>query len=300
MRYPLRTTVLLVTVLMLAACHTSESVDATIAAPAEWDGGRATELMGSDASLELSRPAASFDGTAAAPAVRGMAQQAADPMLVHTGDARIEVDSLERAVTHVQQLAMDLGGSVHSSTVLTGVRQRRGATLTIKVPAPRFDDAMRELRNVGRPESINVQAADVGEEVVDISARLEAARQLEARLLEILRTRTGKLDEVLAVERELARVRAEIERYEGRLRYLSSRIAVAQITASLHEGTPLVAGPPGESVLGAAAKQAWINFVSLLAATIALLGFLLPLALVLAFATWLWRGVRMRRSVAAS
>jgi hypothetical protein len=300
MRFPVRTTALLVTGLMLAACQASESMDATSAAPPVFETGSAKEFMGADAALELNGPAASYDRTATAAAIQGVAPQVADAMVVHTGDARIQVDSLERAVMHVQQLATQLGGSVHSSTVLTGERQRRGATLTIKVPAARFDDAMRELRNVGRPELINVQAVDVGEEFVDISARLEAARQLEARLLEILRTRTGKLDEVLAVERELARVRAEIERYEGRLRYLSGRLSMARITAALHEGAPLVAGPPGESVLGAAAEQAWINFVGLLAGTIALLGFLLPLALVLAFATWLWRGLRTGRSVVAS
>jgi hypothetical protein len=218
-------------------------------------------------------------------------------MLIRTGQVRIEVDSLERAVREVERLAASLGGSVLNSTVVVGERERRSATIAFKVPAARFDDAMGGLRPVGRLESMNVQAVDVGEEFVDVSARLEAARQLEQRLLEILRTRTGELEDVLAVERELARIRTEIERYEGRLRYLRARVAMSQVTAELHEPVSLVAATPGEHVLGTAARQAWRNFVGLLAAVIASLGFVVPLALMTGGAWWL---LRRRRSAAAS
>jgi hypothetical protein len=115
---------------------------------------------------------------------------------------------------------------------------------------------------------------------VDVTARVNNARRLEDRLITLLSTRTGKLDEVLRVERELARVREEIERYEGRLRYLSSRVATSTLTITVHEPAPILGNTPGENPIAAALRRAWKNFVALVAGVIASLGVLIPLALV--------------------
>jgi hypothetical protein len=242
-------------------------------------------------------------GYAAAPEEAGApptAQtQATDPMLIRTGSARIQVDSLEPAVVQVRALAQRLGGMISNSVMQSGAHQLREASLTIKIPATRFDEAIGGLGPIGRTEAVQVNTEDVGEEFVDISARLASARQLEQRLLEILRTRTGKLEDVLAVERELARVRTEIERYEGRLRYLRSRVDMSLLTVSLHEPTPLIAGTPGENVIARALRQAWRNFVGLLATSIAALGFLLPLGIIAGALIWAFRRVRRSRTPAA-
>jgi len=118
------------------------------------------------------------------------------------------------------------------------------------------------------------------------------ARRLEDRLITLLNTRTGKLDEVLRVERELARVREEIERYEGRLRYLSSRVATSTLTITVHEPAPILGNNPGENPIARALRRAWRNFIALVAGVIASLGVVIPLALV-AVAGWVgyrrWR-----------
>jgi hypothetical protein len=112
------------------------------------------------------------------------------------------------------------------------------------------------------------------------------SRRLEERLITLLSTRTGKLDEVLRVERELARVREEIERYQGRLRYLSSRAALSTLTITVHEPAPILGNAPGENPIAAALRRAWKNFVALVALVIASLGVVIPLAVV-ALAGWL-------------
>ncbi len=223
----------------------------------------------------------------------------ADAMLIRTGSARLEVDSLDTAIAQVRSLAARLGGHVSSSAIQAGRERVREASLEIRVPAVRFDEAIGGLDPLGTVEAVHVTAQDVGEEVVDVEARLGSARQLEQRLLEILRTRTGKLEDVLAVERELARVRAEIEGYEGRLRYLRGRIALSTLTVSLHEPLPLLAGTPGRSLIGEAVKQAWRNFMRLLAGAIAALGFVVPLAVVGAAAFFAVRRLRGRAPTAA-
>ena len=219
----------------------------------------------------------------------------APAMVIRTGMATVEVDSVEAAVARVQRLAVQLGGYVGNTSVSMGDEERRTATIELKIPATRFDQAVSGLRPVGRVESVQTQAQDVGEEYVDLAARNANARRLEERLLALLATRTGKLEDVLAVERELARVRQEIDVQEGRLRYLRSRVAVSTLTVTLHEPSPVVGDYPGSSPIAEAFRDMWRNFIGFLAGFIASLGFLVPLALILAALIWVLRRLRRRR-----
>jgi len=205
-------------------------------------------------------------------------------MVIRTGQTSIEVDSLERAVAQVRLLAGRIGGFVANTTMQTGQGQLRSASLEVKIPADRFDDGLGGLASLGKLESVNVNAEDVGEEFTDVTARVGNARRLEARLIDLLATRTGKLKDVLDVERELARVREEIDRYEGRLRYLRAHAMLSTLTIYVHEPVPVV-GRAGSSVIGEAFKQAWRNFVGLVAAMIRSLGIVIPVA-VLVVALW--------------
>ena len=212
-------------------------------------------------------------------------------MIIRAGQANIEVDSLEPAVTLVRKLAHQLGGYVANTAMQTGRGQLRSATLEVKIPTARFDEALGGLAPIGKLESVNVSAEDVGEEFTDATARMANARRLENRLIELIATRTGKLKDVLDVEQELARVREEIERYEGRLRYLRAHAALSTLTICVHEPVPVV-GHPGSSVVAEAFKQAWRNFVDLVAWCIRSLGVVVPLG---AVATLGWLAVRRWR-----
>jgi hypothetical protein len=214
---------------------------------------------------------------------------AANAMIIRTGQVSIEVTALDSAVARLRQIAASLGGYVANSSFAGGEQQIRSATLELKVPAARFDGAIGMLRGVGEVEGESVQAQDVGEEFVDVTARVANGRRLESRLTELLATRTGRLQDVLSVERELARVREEIERYEGRLRFLQARTAVSTIAVTVHEPPPVLVNSPGRNPIGEAFRDAWRNFVALTAALIAAMGVLIPLALVAALAWMGWR-----------
>jgi hypothetical protein len=224
-----------------------------------------------------------------------LVQDSAALMVIRTGIARIEVDSLDVAIASVRGLIARHGGIIANVAIETGEERVRRATLELKVPAARFDEVLQQLEPVGDVEAVEVTAQDVGEEYVDATARVANARRLEERLIELLATRTGRLNDVLAVERELARVREEIERIEGRLRYLRTRVALSTITVVLEEPAPLVS-PPGRNILIDAFAQAWRNFVSLLAGLIAALGFIAPLAVIVGALVWAgrhaWRQTR--------
>jgi hypothetical protein len=224
---------------------------------------------------------------------------ATDPlsrMIVRTGQASLEVDSLEIGLGALRRLAGSVGGYVANTSIQGGREQLRQATLEVKVPSDRFDDLTGGLEPIGRLEFVNVTAEDVGEEFVDLTARAANARRLEERLIDLLGTRTGRLQDVLSVERELARVREEIERMDGRLRYLKSRAALSTLAITLHEPPPIVAGNPGSNLVAEAFRQAWRNFAEVLAASIASLGYLVPVAVALWGAVVVGR--RFRRQAA--
>lgn len=261
---------------------------------------------------QAAAPAAAAEGRAAmdaAPAAEspsaapeaGLARAASDPtampaMIIRTGNASVEVDSLELAVTRVSQLAERLGGYIANSQLQAGANQLRSATLEIKVPAARFGELTGGLAPLGRVEYVNVQAQDVGEEFTDITARVANAHRLEQRLIDLLATRTGKLSDVLEIERELARIREEIERMEGRLRYLKAHVATSSLSVTVHEKAPLVGEVGSGGVIGAAFRQAWRNFVNFTAGFIESLGVVIPLGalivLVLLGLRRLWRSRR--------
>jgi len=232
----------------------------------------------SDESTAMSRVAEATDATKRVAQRPGTRDVVAVPsMIIRTGDASVLVDSLEAAVTRVTQLAQRLGGFVANTSMQAGPSQVRSATLTLKIPAPRYEEALGGLEPLGEVETTNTNAEDVGEEFVDVQARVANARRLEERLVALLTTRTGKLEDVLAVERELARVREVIERYDGRLRFLRSRVAMSTLTVTVHEAAPLIGHNPSASILGDAVKSAWRNFVGFAAGLIASLGFIIPL-----------------------
>jgi len=220
----------------------------------------------------------------------------AAPMLIRTGQATMQVDSLTRGLAALRALAARTGGYVGGLSMQNEGQETRAATLELRIPSARFDEVLTGLKSIGTLESMTTQAQDVGEEYVDLDARMTNARKLEQRLIGILGTRTGKLRDVLDVERELARVREEIERYEGRMRYLRARAAMSSFTVSVHEARPLVGEYRGSAVLAEAARAAWRNFVGSIASGIAGLGSLLPAAVVLGALVALVLRIRRRRA----
>ena len=223
-------------------------------------------------------------------------EPATPAMMIRTGYATVEVSKLDPAITQVRALATKFGGYITNSSSSGGRDQVRAAMFEIRIPAQRYDEAVAALSSIGRVESTQTNAQDVGEEFVDVTARVENSRKLEARLVELLANRTGRLQDVLAVERELSRVRTEIDQLEGRIRYLKNRVALSTLTVNLHEPQPLIGNTPGENPITSAVRKAWKNFVGFFAAVIASLGVLIPVAAI-GVLLWFWIRRKIRRNV---
>jgi len=209
----------------------------------------------------------------------GMPMPTPDPagtMIVRHGEASVQVEKVEAAVARIRQTAGQFGGFVGNTSLVTGKEEQKAATLELRIPSAQFDGVVAALNQLGKVETVTVSAEDVSEEYVDLGARLANARRVEARLVEMLASRTGKLSDVLTVEQELARVRQEAERYEARIRWLERRASLSSLSVSLHEKIPLIEPPRGHGPIAEAFAEAWMRFVGFVAWFIASLGILIP------------------------
>ncbi len=260
---------------------------------------RGMAISGTPATAVLASPApmkASGRADAAAQTISfgdGALLPAADlsgAMLVRHGEASLEVHRVEEALGRARQTASQFGGFVANTAVRNGKDEQPSATLELRVPTAQFDALLNALGSLGKVETVTANVQDVGEEYVDMGARAANARRMEARLIEMLATRTGKLSDVLTVEQELRRVREEIERYDARLRFLERHASVSSLDITLHEPLALIDRPrPGPIV--EALGLAWERTLGVIAWCIASLGLLVPLGVLI------WIGVLVFRRV---
>jgi hypothetical protein len=134
-----------------------------------------------------------------------------------------------------QQIVDDHGGYIAKSDVGEVSGERRRATWTLRIPVAKFRDAMDALGQIGHAVNTKHDSQDITDEFYDLEARVKNKRVEEERLLEHLKKSTGKLDEILTVERELTRVRGEIESAQGRLQKLTKLSELTTIVVSMTE-----------------------------------------------------------------
>jgi len=164
--------------------------------------------------------------------------------VIRTGQVELVVAGYDQARDRIELLVTAAGGYVDSTRVSHSEGQVSDAVIVIRVPAKGFAELLPRLRELGEVRSETTDAADITDEYVDLDARLDAARALEKRLLELSQSRTGTVAEVLEVERELARVRGEIEQYQGRLRLWDDQVAMSSLTLVLTTHQPEIAAAP--------------------------------------------------------
>ena len=156
--------------------------------------------------------------------------------IIKTGYLQLDVDSYRAATQAARGMVEGWGGYViNENTYTFGPNQSLLAgSISLRIPQQAFEEALNNLEGLGNVRNRSASGQDVTEEFVDIQSRLRAMRLKEDRLLELL-GKSGSLGDVLAVENELARTRADLEALEGRLRYLSNRTDYSTINIDLRE-----------------------------------------------------------------
>ena len=179
-----------------------------------------------------------------APGSAGGTLQLADRKIISTGNITVEVEDVESAVTAVEAIVEGMGGYVEQLSRSGGDEFSR-ASLTLRVPQGQFGSTYDRLRGLGEVLNEHQGSEDVSEQFIDLEARLNSAKREEQSFLNLL-GRANTVSDVLTIERELARVRSDIERYQGQLDFLSRRVDLSTIWVELvPEEGPFIEKPFG-------------------------------------------------------
>ena len=157
------------------------------------------------------------------------------PMIVQTASLSIVARNYDEASEAIGKLARARGGYVEKLDAKAQTGSARELSIALRVPAKQLDGFLEDLRQLGHVEQESQSNEEVSAEYVDLQARLRSAQATERRLIELLATRTGRLVDVLDVERELARVRGEIESMQGQSNLLLHRVSYATVQVELSE-----------------------------------------------------------------
>jgi chaperonin cofactor prefoldin len=167
----------------------------------------------------------------------------ADRKVVRSGDLVVSVDSPENASPEVERLVKDAGGFVERSTAT----RESNVWLNCRVPAPKLDQIMDAIANLGEEERRSVSAADVTEQYSDLETRLRNSLVLRERLQQLLK-RASDVEDVLAIEKELNRIQSEIETMQARFDRLKSEVEQSALSVNLQRKRIL--GPLGYAAYG--------------------------------------------------
>ncbi len=186
----------------------------------------------------------------------------ADRKIIYTATVDLVTDDLNALEPKLLALVTESGGFVAETNQTGSAGGQRSATWRIRVPVDAYDGFLQKTRTLGEVRSVRVNSQDVTEEFVDVTARVGAKKVQEQRLIDLIKNATGNLEEVLKVEGELARVRAEIERMEGRLRFLKDQTDLTTVTVSVSEIKDYV--PPEAPTFGTKIQRTWSDSTTLL------------------------------------
>lgn len=212
---------------------------------------------------------------------------AVERKIIRNAEVELEANAPEEAQARIAQIAEGKGGFVVESTQSSSdvrATKRDMVMMTVRVPSAKFDEALTEIRQAANRVIVeSIKGQDVTEEFIDIEARLRTQKALEAQFLEIMK-RSNSVVDALNVQTEIAKVRGEIEKIEGRKRFLESQASLSTIKIKLQ--TPAAFSANSSGFFGQLGKafgsgfDAALSFILMLVTIlIALLPFLILIVL---------------------
>jgi hypothetical protein len=225
--------------MLLAACGgSSSSILSTAGSAVDTDGDGAVPQAAASEAAAAEAPA---EDAAGQPPVRSSGQAPSAPRddlkIVYTGSLELVVEDLQAALARARTAVLATGGYIGASQEAND-GDRSVATITYRVPASRWEDALASLRGLATEVvGEQTQATEVGGQLVDIEARLRNLRASEQVLVDIAKG-TGKITDLLEVEARIADVRGQIEQLDGQRLLLQDQVAYGTLVATF--GTEIV------------------------------------------------------------
>ena len=159
----------------------------------------------------------------------------ANRKLIRNATVELEIVSFDDALQKITAIANDERGYVATTSSQKQANGKLRGEVVVKVLPENLDRFLQKIRGLGELKNQTLGTEDVTKSYFDTDARLKNARVMEERLIEMLKTKTGKVSDLLQVEKELGRVREDIEKMQGELKYWDSQVQFATVTISLAE-----------------------------------------------------------------
>jgi Domain of unknown function (DUF4349)/Putative zinc-finger len=191
-------------------------------------GHQAANSFSVDGHPMADQPGKVFSEQIEAPELRG-------PMIVETASVTLLASNYDQASGSIERVTAQHRGYIQAMTTDTRTGMARSVSATLRVPDRQLEAFLADLQKVGHVEQETRNNQEVTNQFVDLTARLRTARATEQRIIELLGTRTGKLSDVLDAERELARIRGEIESMDGQRANMEHQVRYATVQVQLNE-----------------------------------------------------------------
>jgi hypothetical protein len=204
-------------------------VSATTAEPAK----AAQSEAGDVGAFEVRNNAAVREEAAASPVESPGAL--ANRKLIRNATVELEIVSFDSAVQKITAIANEEHGYVATTDSEKQANGKLKGQIVVKMQPENLDRFLQKIRSLGELKNQALGTEDVTKAYFDIDSRLKNAHVMEQRLIDMLKTKTGKVSDLLQVEKELGRVREEIEKMQGELKYWDSQVQFATVTISLAE-----------------------------------------------------------------
>lgn len=181
--------------------------------------------------------------SAAKDRVSDVAANLANRKMIKTADYRMQVKSVDESTERIQDIVTTFGGVV-SNMNLSANTHSVNNEINLLVPNQNFEDLLKALS--GEAVFVNhrkINSTDVTEEFVDLESRLKTKKEVRDRYIQILRNKASTITEVFEAEEKIRVLQEEIEAKEGRLKYLSEKVALSTIKLSIYESVKEAAEP---------------------------------------------------------
>lgn len=159
----------------------------------------------------------------------------ANRKLIRNATAELEVVSFDESIQKITAFATEEKGYVATTSSEKQANGKLRGEIVVKVLPDNLDRFLGKLRGIGELKNQALTTEDVTKAYFDTESRLKNARLMEQRLIEILKTKSKDVADLLEVEKELGRVREQIETMQGELKFMDSQVAFATVTITLAE-----------------------------------------------------------------
>lgn len=244
---------------------------------ASLDGGSADEAAAAGSAEEPAE-----DGSPDADGSVSQTSLAAGRMQVVSAGLVVETDSVVTAAGRAETVAVGAGGLVvEEETRVDPITGDASSSLTLRVPPEAVDEVLVDLAALGDLVSQNRSTRDVTDEYVDVSARVASQRASLDRLL-VLVGQAGALDDVIALEQEIARRQSDLDSLDARRQAIDGEVALATVRLNLTAHAEPVEADTEDAGFLSGLRSGWDAFTASVVALLTVVGALLPFAVLAA------------------